>query len=119
MIKVITGGTGLIGSAFEDGIKLNSNRDLRDAHNAKYVLSLYKPKVVIHCAAKVGGVGANMQYPADFFMDNIKMNTNIIEACHELKIPKVVSFLSTCVLDRKSTRLNSSHVSESRMPSSA
>ena len=101
MTKVITGGTGLIGSAFNDGIKLTSKRDLRDYDKAKFSISMYKPDVVVHCAAKVGGVGANMQFPADFFMDNIRMNTNVIQACHELKIPKLVSFLSTCVFPDK------------------
>lgn len=97
MTRVITGGSGLIGSAFEKGVKLNSKRDLRDYDKAKFAIAMYKPNIVIHCAAKVGGVGANMKFPADFFMDNIRMNTNVIEACHELKIPKLVSFLSTCV----------------------
>jgi GDP-L-fucose synthase len=101
MTKIITGGTGLIGSAFNDGIKLTSKRDLRDYDKAKFAIAMYKPDVVVHCAAKVGGVGANMQFPADFFMDNIGMNTNVIQACHELKIPKLVSFLSTCVFPDK------------------
>ena len=101
MTKVITGGTGLIGSAFNEGIKLTSKRDLRDYDKAKFAISMYKPDVVVHCAAKVGGVGANMQFPADFFMDNIRMNTNVIQACQELKIPKLVSFLSTCVFPDK------------------
>jgi GDP-L-fucose synthase len=97
MTKVITGGTGLIGSAFQKGVKLSSKRDLRDYDKAEFAIGMYKPDVVVHCAAKVGGVGANMEFPADFFMDNIRMNTNVIQACHELKIPKLVSFLSTCV----------------------
>ena len=101
MTKVITGGTGLIGSAFNQGVKLSSKRDLRDYDKAKFAISMYKPDVVVHCAAKVGGLGANMQFPADFFMDNIRMNTNVIQACQELKIPKLVSFLSTCVFPDK------------------
>lgn len=101
MTKVITGGTGLIGSAFNQGVKLSSKRDLRDYDKAKFAISMYKPDVVVHCAAKVGGVGANMQFPADFFMDNIRMNTNVIQACQELKIQKLVSFLSTCVFPDK------------------
>lgn len=97
MTKVITGGSGLIGSAFKNGVKLNSKRDLRDYDKAEFAIGMYKPDVVIHCAAKVGGVGANMEFPADFFMDNIRMNTNVIQACKELKVKKLVSFLSTCV----------------------
>lgn len=101
MNKLITGGSGLIGSAFNEGVKLNSNVDLRDYSNVESIIQTYNPEVVVHCAAKVGGVGANMQFPADFFMDNIRMNTNVIEACHKLKIPKLVSFLSTCVFPDK------------------
>ena len=97
MTKVITGGSGLIGSAFKDGVKLTSKRDLRDYDKAEFAIGMYKPDVVVHCAAKVGGVGANMEFPADFFMDNIRMNTNVIQACKELKVKKLVSFLSTCV----------------------
>ena len=97
MTKVITGGSGLIGSAFKDGVKLNSKRDLRDYDKAEFAIGMYKPDVVVHCAAKVGGVGANMEFPADFFMDNIRMNTNVIQACKELTVKKLVSFLSTCV----------------------
>lgn len=101
MNKLITGGSGLIGSAFNEGVKLNSNVDLRDYSNVESIIQTHNPEVVVHCAAKVGGVGANMQFPADFFMDNIRMNTNVIEACHKLKIPKLVSFLSTCVFPDK------------------
>jgi GDP-L-fucose synthase len=101
MNKVITGGSGLIGSAFNSGVKLNSTTDIRDYQIAKEVISSNNPDVVIHCAAKVGGVGANMNFPADFFMDNIRMNTNVIQICHELKIPKLVSFLSTCIFPDK------------------
>ena len=97
MTKVITGGSGLIGSAFKDGVKLTSKRDLRDYDKAEFAIGMYKPDVVVHCAAKVGGVGANIEFPADFFMDNIRMNTNVIQACKELKVKKLVSFLSTCV----------------------
>ena len=39
MTKIITGGTGLIGSAFNDGIKLTSKRDLRDYDKAKFAIS--------------------------------------------------------------------------------
>jgi len=51
MNKLITGGTGLIGSAFNVGINLTSKRDLRDYDKAKFSLSIYKPDVVVHCAA--------------------------------------------------------------------
>jgi len=102
MNKLITGGTGLIGSAFKEGTKIGSSVvDLRNYNATYYAISVEQPEVVIHCAAKVGGVGANMEFPADFFMDNIRINTNVIQACYELKVPKLVSFLSTCVFPDK------------------
>lgn len=52
---------------------------------------------VFHLAAKVGGVKGNMDNSYDFFTDNIKMNTNVLDAAKETYIPKVVSVLSTCV----------------------
>jgi GDP-L-fucose synthase len=102
MNKLITGGTGLIGSAFKEGTKIGSSVvDLRNYNATYYAIAVEQPEVVIHCAAKVGGVGANMEFPADFFMDNIRINTNVIQACYELKVPKLVSFLSTCVFPDK------------------
>ncbi|HBY68889.1 MAG TPA: GDP-L-fucose synthase, partial [Flavobacteriaceae bacterium] len=52
---------------------------------------------VIHLAARVGGVKGNTDYVADFFHDNIMINTNLLNACHKHNIDKVVSVLSTCV----------------------
>jgi GDP-L-fucose synthase len=52
---------------------------------------------IIHCAAKVGGIGGNMNYKGEFFYDNIMMNTNIIEGARLSKVKNLVAFLSTCV----------------------
>lgn len=51
---------------------------------------------VIHCAAKVGGLRANLENAASFFKDNMSINTNVIESCHRANI-KLVSILSSCV----------------------
>ena len=52
---------------------------------------------IIHCAAKVGGIGANINKPGEFFYGNIIMNTNLLEAARVAGVKKVVSFMSTCV----------------------
>jgi GDP-L-fucose synthase len=52
---------------------------------------------VIHLAARVGGVSPNTLYVADFLRENILMNINLLHACLESRIPKVVSLLSTCI----------------------
>mgnify|MGYP006209666361 CR=1 FL=1 len=58
-------------------------------------------QAVIHLAAKVGGVKANSDYVGSFYDENIRMNTNILRACALSDVPKVVSFLSTCVYPDK------------------
>lgn len=97
MKKLITGGTGLVGSSFRDGIKVGSSVDLRKYDDAYSLIKDQKPDVVIHTAAIVGGVGANIENPAKFFTDNIQINTNVIDACYKLGVKKLVCFLSTCI----------------------
>ena len=94
---LVTGGTGLVGSAIEADVKLNSLYDLRDKKTADKLFSRYKPNKIIHCAAKVGGVGGNMNHKGEFFYDNIMINTNVIEAARINGVEKLVCFLSTCV----------------------
>ena len=105
---LVTGANGLVGSQFKgDIIGLNSKVcDLRDKTSTENIFKLYTDKniqkeyvvdKVIHTAAKVGGVGANMNYKGEFFYDNIMINTNVIESCRKFGVEKLVVFLSTCV----------------------
>jgi GDP-L-fucose synthase len=55
------------------------------------------PDYVIHTAAKVGGIGGNEAYHADFFLQNIKINTNVIDACRRFGVKKLLAFSSVCV----------------------
>lgn len=105
---LITGANGLVGSQFTgDVIQITSKVcDLRDKKQTESVFDFYTDKTrqkdyavdkVIHCAAKVGGVGGNMNYKGEFFYDNIMINTNVIEAARKSGVQKLVAFLSTCV----------------------
>ena len=95
---IVTGGTGLVGSAINTGVKLSSKDvDLRDWKSTLSLFEDYKPKNVIHSAARVGGLGGNMNYKGEFYYDNIMMNTNVLEASRRVGVKKVVSFLSSCV----------------------
>lgn len=97
-MKIITGGSGLIGSEFLDGVKLkSSDYDLRNKTEVKQMIGDFSPTTIIHTAAKVGGVWANMNYKANFFYDNIMMNTNIIHESAFQRVEKLIVFLSTCV----------------------
>ena len=95
---LVTGGTGLVGSTIDADIKLSSSDvDLRDWNSTLKFFEKISPKNVIHCAARVGGVGGNMNAKGEFYYDNIMINTNVLEASRRIGVKKVVSFLSTCI----------------------
>ncbi len=101
---LITGGTGLIGSSFKKGVKIGSKDcDLKDYNQTEKIISKYNPEIIIHTVATVGGIGANMNYPADFYYNNVMINTNIIHHSYKNKVKKLVCFLSTCVFPDKVT----------------
>jgi GDP-L-fucose synthase len=101
---LITGGTGMVGSAFNDlstehelVLVGSADYDLRQASDCRCMLADNQPDAIIHLAAKVGGVKGNSDYVADFFCDNMMINTNILQSAVEFKVPKVLSLLSTCI----------------------
>jgi len=100
---LVTGGNGLVGSEFigDQYFKPSSNQyDLID-RDQTHRLMLRGFDGIIHCAAKVGGVGANMNYKGEFFYNNIMMNTNVIEGARLSGVKNLVAFLSTCVFPDK------------------
>ena len=96
---LVTGGHGLVGSEFLGGHyykPYSKDYDLRNPKDTNNLM-LKQFDSVIHCAAKVGGVGGNMNHKGEYFYDNIMMNTNIIESARTHGVKNLVSFLSTCV----------------------
>lgn len=108
---LVTGGSGMVGQAIKrnlpQGIRAvfigSKQFDLRHMTDARKMVSTYRPKVIIHLAAKVGGVKANSDFVADFFNENILINTNVLMAAHAFNVNDVVSLLSTCVYPDKAS----------------
>jgi GDP-L-fucose synthase len=97
---LVTGGYGLVGSEFksDEYYRLSSKEtDLRIGKDVDLLLSKNKFDGVIHCAGKVGGIAANMNYKGEYFYENVMINTNIIESSRKNNIKNLVAFLSTCV----------------------
>jgi GDP-L-fucose synthase len=101
---LITGGSGMLGSSFSNlstKHKLvlvgSADYDLRHVNDCRSMLADEQPDEIIHLAAKVGGVKGNTDYVADFFCDNIVINTNVLQVSVEYGISKVLSLLSTCI----------------------
>lgn len=98
---LVTGASGLLGSEIlhhsPGSIGLSSKDcNLTESNDAIMTLEAGQVDAVIHCAARVGGVKANIEKVADFFDDNVKMNLNVLEGCRERNL-KLISVLSTCI----------------------
>lgn len=115
-VVLVTGGSGLVGAAIkeyidktgakdgEEWVFLNSKMgDLRKRDDTEKIFEEFKPTHVIHLAAKVGGLFANMAQKVEFFRENILINDNVMECCRIYKVKKLVSFLSTCIFPDKTT----------------
>ena len=113
---MVTGGSGLVGCAIRDYIDLSGAKeneewvflsskdgDLRKRKDTEKIFEEKKPTHVIHLAAKVGGLFANMAQKVEFFRENILINDNVMECCRIYKVQKLVSFLSTCIFPDKTT----------------
>jgi len=104
---LITGSDGLVGSALKKILGDNHvyhNRKDAELTDRKQTLDYINYQVkhngvdtIINCAAKVGGVQANMKNNKGFFIDNFLLNNNVIEASFKNEIPNFVNILSTCI----------------------
>ncbi|MEZ5165598.1 MAG: GDP-L-fucose synthase [Acidimicrobiales bacterium] len=70
--------------------------DLLDPDAARLAIADAAPDCVIHLAARVGGIGANMEAPASLYLDNLMLGTNVIEACRAADVAKTVVVGTIC-----------------------
>ena len=94
---LLTGANGLVGSEITADVKIGREIDLRDSHKSDDIIMKHKPTHVIHCAAKVGGIKANLDYMGEYFYDNLMIGINVIESCRKYNVEKLMAFSSTCV----------------------
>jgi GDP-L-fucose synthase len=107
MKVLVTGSNGLCGSSLRrlslssphDFVFIGrSDYDLKSQSDVDLMFSnIGEIDAVIHTAARVGGIGANIAFPESFFYDNIMINANIISKCIQCKIKKLFAFSSVCV----------------------
>ena len=99
---LVTGGSGLVGKHLQEilpeAIYISSRDfDLTDCKESQRMVEKHRPDVLIHLAARVGGIMDNINYPVQYLEENVLMNTNVLKACHEFDVEKVIAILSTCV----------------------
>lgn len=74
--------------------------DLRDQHAVNTFMAHQKPDAIILAAAKVGGIKANNDEPADFLYDNLMIESNVIHAAYKNQIQKLLFLGSSCIYPR-------------------
>jgi GDP-L-fucose synthase len=74
--------------------------DLRNQKEVENYFNINKPNYVFHLAAKVGGIAANINAPAEFLYDNLAMETNVIESAKRNSVEKLLFLGSSCIYPR-------------------
>ena len=103
----IAGHKGMLGSAILRILKKKGYKnlliidkkklDLRNQKSVKKYLETKKPDAIIIAAAKVGGIKANVDYPASFISDNLQIQTNLISSGYDTNVKKLILFGSSCI----------------------
>ena len=103
----VAGHRGLVGSAICRNLRrqgferlllpTRAELDLANAIAVRSFFELERPEYVFLAAAKVGGILANNNYPADFIRENLIIETNVIDACYRAGVDRLLFLGSSCI----------------------
>lgn len=103
----VAGHRGLVGSAIVRNLqskgysnivgRTHQELELTDQQAVRKFFEEERPDVVVLAAAKVGGINANNTTPAEFIYDNLQVQCNVIQCCHQYKVKKLLFLGSTCI----------------------
>jgi GDP-L-fucose synthase len=81
-------------------LRTSAELDLTDQAATSAFFAAERPEYVFLAAAKVGGIGANSTYPAEFIYENLAISMNVIEASRAAGVVKLVNLGSSCIYPR-------------------
>lgn len=102
----VAGHKGLAGSAIVKHIENTTHSwcgqsrgqlDLLDRESVFHYVQQARPDAMIIAAAKVGGIGANRKMPVEFLGENLRIQSNLIDAAHEFDVERVLFLGSSCI----------------------
>ena len=107
---LLTGGAGFLGSAVADLLRhrgacdvvipRSKQFDLVDGAAVRRLMHDVAPDVVLHLAARIGGIAASRSHPSSFFYDNAMMGIQVLHEAHRHGVAKVVAVSSVCAYPR-------------------
>jgi GDP-L-fucose synthase len=110
----VAGNRGLVGSAIVRNLISKDYKniysaprthfDLRDQNDVEKYFEVNRPEYVFLAAAKVGGIKANSDYPAQFIRDNLQIQTNVIDTAYRHGVKKLVFLGSSCIYPKFATQ---------------
>jgi GDP-L-fucose synthase len=103
---VVTGGAGFLGSSVVSRLRAHGAEqiiiprsreyNLVDGAAARRLVADSRPDIILHLAARVGGIGANREHPADFFYDNLMMGVQLFHEAWRAGVEKFVTIGTVC-----------------------
>lgn len=103
---VVTGATGFLGKRvcrlLDSGAmpyrktSLSLGTDLREMSATRAFFDEVRPDYVLNCAAYVGGIQFGFKYPAELFQNNLLITINLLQACSEFGVKRMVNPISNC-----------------------
>jgi GDP-L-fucose synthase len=108
---LITGAAGMLGRSLASALATSrpddlviplsrGDVDLRDGRAVRAIFEEAQPDMVLHAAARVGGIAANIAHPTSYLADNLAIDSHVIESSRELGVQTLVYFGSSCMYPR-------------------
>ena len=106
---LLTGSRGMLGSSIKRLLNdsefdllspSRSDLDLLDTNAVHNFIGTNKPEAVIHTAARVGGIQANIDSPYEFLTENIRIDSNLLSASLKYRVPNLLYMASSCMYPR-------------------